>query len=100
MQSSREIDLFRGKTRNTGDELVGYLEGLDNDALNWSPLDDANSLDVLATHTMGNLRNNLLNVPCGLSVAHPRLAGYSHAGEWGRQPPSAFGISPPPSGGE
>ena len=30
----------------------------------------------------------------------PRLAGYSHAGELGREPPSAFGISPRKAGGE
>ena len=30
----------------------------------------------------------------------PRLAKYSHAGESGPQPPSAFGISPRKAGGE
>ena len=100
MRSSREIGLFWEKIRNSVDELVGCLEGLDSESLNWRPLDDANSLDVLPTHTMGNLRNNLLNVLCGESVAHPRLARYSHAGERGRQPPSAFGISPRQAGGE
>ena len=100
MESSREIDLLWEKIRNTVDELVGFLEGLDGESLTWRPLDDANSLYVLATHTMGNLRNNLLNVLCGLSVARPRLARYSHAGESGPQPPSAFGISPRFAGGE
>ena len=30
----------------------------------------------------------------------PRLARYSHAGESGREPPSAYGISPRFAGGE
>ena len=100
MESSREIDLFWEKIGNSVDELVGCLEGLGGDSLNWRRLDGANSLYVLTTHTIGNLRHNLLNVLCGLSVARPRLARYSHAGESGPQPPSAFGISPRQAGGE
>ena len=100
MEGSREIGLFWEKIRNSVDEIVGCLEGFDSESLNWRPLDDDNSLDVLATHTMGNLRNNLLNVLCGLSVARPGLARYSHGGESGPQPPSAFGISPRQAGGE
>ena len=75
MQHSAEIDLYGGKIRNTVDELVGCLEGLDSDTLDWSPLDDANSLYVLATHTMNNLRHNILNVLCGLPVTREREAG-------------------------
>ena len=74
MQHSAEIDLYGGKIRNTVDELVGCLEGLDSDTLDWSPLDDANSLYVLATHTMNNLRHNILNVLCGLPVTREREA--------------------------
>ena len=62
MESSREIDLFWEKIRNTVDELVGCLEGLDSDALDWRPLDDASSHYALATHTIGNVRHSFLNV--------------------------------------
>ena len=76
MRSSREIDLYWHKIRNTVDELVACLEGLDSDSLNWRPLDDANSLYVLATHTMGNVRYNFLNVLCGLPVTRDRDAEF------------------------
>ena len=81
MQSSREIDLYWHKIRNTVDELVACLEGLDGDSLNWRPLDDANSLYVLATHTMGNVRYNLLNVLCGLPVTRDRDAEFMVKGD-------------------
>ena len=80
MQSSREMDLFWEKIGNSVDELVGCVEGLDDDSLNWRPLDDANSLYVLATHTMGNLRRNFLNVLCGLSVTGDRDAEFMSEG--------------------
>ena len=76
MQNSQEVDLFWHKIRNTVDELVACLEGLDSDSLDWSPLDDANSLYVLATHTMSNLRHNLVNVLCGLPVTRERDADF------------------------
>ena len=99
MGSSREIDLLWEKIRNTVDELVGFLEGLDGDSLNWRPLDNASSLYVLAVHAMGNSWSNFLNVLCGLSVARPGLARYSHGGESGPQPPLPS-ASPPAERGE
>ena len=76
MKSTREIDLYWHNIKNTVDELVACLEGLDSDSLDWSPLDDANSLYVLATHTMGNVRHNLLNGLCGLPVTRDRDAEF------------------------
>ena len=76
MTHTREIDLYWLKIRGTVDELVGCLEGLGADDLDWSPLDDANGLYVLATHTMGNVRHNLLNGLCGLPVSRDRDAEF------------------------
>ena len=76
MQSTREIDLYWHKIRDTVDELVACLEGLDSESLDWSPLDDANSLYVLATHTMGNVRHNFLNLLCGLPATRDRDAEF------------------------
>ena len=76
MQDSREVDIFWRRISNTVDELVACLDGLDGDSLNWSPLDDANSLYVLATHTMGNVRHNFLNVMCGLPITRDRDAEF------------------------
>ncbi len=76
MQDTRETDLYWHKIRDTVDELVGCLEGLGSGDLDWSPLDDANSLYVLATHTMGNVRHNLLNGLCGQPVSRDRDAEF------------------------
>lgn len=81
MQRSGEIDLFWHKITETVDELVACLEGLDSDSLNWKPLDDANSLYVLATHTMGNVRYNLLHVLCGLPLTRDRDAEFVATGD-------------------
>ena len=67
MTHTREIDIYWHKISGTVDEIVACLEGVGSDDLDWSPLDDANSLYVLATHTMGNVRHNLLNGLCGLA---------------------------------
>ena len=76
MGKPREIDLYWHKITETVDELVACLEGLDGESLDWKPLDDANSLYVLATHTMGNVRHNLLNVLCGLPITRDRDAEF------------------------
>ena len=76
MDNPREVDIFWRRISDTVDELVACLEGIDGDSLNWSPLDDANSLYVLATHTMGNVRHNFLNVLCGLPITRDRDAEF------------------------
>ena len=81
MDNSQEIDLYWNKIRNTVDELVVCLEGLDSDSLNWKPLDDANSLCVLATHTMGNVRHNFLSILCGGPITRDRDSEFAAMGE-------------------
>ena len=76
MDDPREVDIYWRRIKGTVDELVACLEGLDGVSLNWSPLDDANSLYVLATHTMGNVRHNFLNVVCGLPITRDRDAEF------------------------
>ena len=76
MTHTREIDIYWHKISGTVDEIVACLEGVGSDDLDWSPLDDANSLYVLATHTMGNVRHNLLNGLCGLPVSRDRDAEF------------------------
>ena len=80
MPIPQEINLYWQKICNTVDDLVACLEGLDSDALNWKPLDDANSLYVLATHTMGNVRFNCLNVLCDLPITRDRDADFVATG--------------------
>ena len=80
MTHARETDVYWLKISNTVDEIVACLEGVGSDDLDWSPLDDANSLYVLATHTMGNVRHNLLNGLCGLAISRDRDAEFAVTG--------------------
>ncbi len=81
------IDIFDVKG-----ELDGYLmayqvslarlracvEGLTPEQLNWRPpADNANSIAVLAVHTMGNIRQNVLGVACGLPDNRDRDAEFA-----------------------
>ena len=81
MENTREVDLYWDMIRNSVDELVACLEGLDGDSLNWKPLDDANSLCVLATHTMGNVRHNFLSILCGGPITRDRDSEFAVMGE-------------------
>ena len=81
MGNSQEIDLYWDMIRNSVDELVACLEGLDGDSLNWKPLDDANSLCVLATHTMGNVRHNFLSILCGGPITRDRDSEFAAMGD-------------------
>ena len=80
MQQTRQIDIFWRLISDTIDELIGCLEGQSSDDLNWSPLDDANSLYVLATHTMGNVRFNVLGGICDVPVQRDRDAEFVATG--------------------
>ena len=80
MQQTREIDIFWTLIAGTVDELVGCLEGLGESELNWSPMDDANSLYVLATHTMGNIRQNVLRGLCDVPLQRDRDAEFLATG--------------------
>ena len=55
------------------DRIIGALEDLDADELNWRPAgEETNSLFVLATHTLGALDETLLGVLCGLPYERDR----------------------------
>ncbi len=81
MDNTREVDLYWDMIRNSVDELVACLEGLDGDSLNWKPLEDANSLCVLATHTMGNVRHNFLSILCGGPITRDRDSEFAAMGD-------------------
>jgi uncharacterized damage-inducible protein DinB len=71
--------------------ILECLDALSEEDLNWRPLESANSLYALATHTMGNVEENLLGVLCGQAVNRQREAEFTIRGhslkhlhsEWG-----------------
>lgn len=73
---SQEIEVFWGFIASSVDSLVELLDGLAADDLNWSPLENANSLYVLATHTMGNIEQNVLGAICEEPVERDRDAEF------------------------
>lgn len=55
------------------ERIVACLGGLSDEDLAWKPdVRDANSLRVLATHTMGNVEEMLLGTLCGQAVDRVR----------------------------
>lgn len=62
------------------DRLLTCLDGLDEAALNWRPLPNANSLYVLATHMIGNIEETVWGLLCGQPIARDRDAEFSAMG--------------------
>ncbi|MET0849756.1 MAG: DinB family protein [Candidatus Rokuibacteriota bacterium] len=61
-----EVESFQHFIFNTIDSIVGALDGLSADQLNWRPdAPDTNSLYAIATHVLGNAEENLLGTLCG-----------------------------------
>ena len=61
-----EVESFQHYIFNTIDSIVGLLDGLSADELNWRPeAPSTNSLYAIATHVLGNAEENLLGTLCG-----------------------------------
>lgn len=76
MFPNREVEMFWSYIVGSVDRIMACLDGLVEDDLNWRPLENANSLYVLATHTLGNVEKNLLDVLCGQPVERQREAEF------------------------
>jgi hypothetical protein len=64
--ASREIASFHRFITSSLDRLVTLVGELDEAGLNWRPpAPNANSLFALATHTLGNAEENILQTLCG-----------------------------------
>ena len=63
------------------DRLVALLDGLSADDLDWRPpAPGANSLYVLAMHTLGNAEENLLEILGGQPIGRDREAEFAVQG--------------------
>ena len=77
-----EVDSFRDFIVNTIDAIVGALDGLTAEELNWRPAAPAtNSLYAIATHVLGNAAENILGTLCRESH------GRDYASEWSAAAP-------------
>ena len=80
MSQKQEIETFWGFISRSIDRILACLDGLPEDDLNWRPLDNANSLYVLATHILGTTEENLLGVLCGQPTHRQREAEFAAQG--------------------
>jgi hypothetical protein len=60
----KEIESLWGYISRSVDRILSCLEGLEEDDLNWRPLENANSLYILAVHVIANVEANILGVLC------------------------------------
>lgn len=68
-----EILSFWRALNVTLDSLADLTAAMDDDGLNWvPPVEGANSLTVLATHTLGNAEENIIEILGGLPVRRER----------------------------
>jgi hypothetical protein len=67
-----EVESLWRYIRRSVDRILLCLDGLDEEDLNWRPLNNANSLYVLAVHMMGNIEANVVGVLCHEQVNRQR----------------------------
>lgn len=67
-----EIELLWNYIRRSVDRILSCLEGLEEDDLNWRPLENASSLYVLAVHMVANVEVNILGVLCFQNIIRHR----------------------------
>ena len=79
--ASAEVASFWRFISSSLTRLVAVLDGLDATELNWSPpARGANSLFVLALHTLSNVEENILETLCGEPVSREREAEFEAIG--------------------
>lgn len=76
-----EIVSLSRQVRSILERVCACLDGLSEEQLNWRPpIDGANSLYVIATHTLGNARAFILGIACGQPLERDRPAEFRASG--------------------
>jgi len=79
--ASTEVASFWRDIDGSVTRIVTALDGLSNDEINWRPAaPEANTLSVLAIHTMGNVEENVLETLCGQPVNRQREQEFRDSG--------------------
>jgi len=80
-----ELGLYAAQLQQALDKLCERVEGLSSAQLNWKPpAPEANSIYVIATHTLGNAESWVLGIACGQPIERDRPAEFRAAGESAR----------------
>lgn len=87
-----ETVMYESQIRSIVGRVLGQLEGLSEEQLNWRPPSEgSNSAYVIAAHTLGNARAWVLGIACGREMGRDRPAefrasgGHAHLAEEARQ---------------
>ena len=76
-----EIEGYRRQIQSLLERVCGCLEGLSEAQLNWRPpMPGANSVYVIAAHTLGNARAWVLGIACGWPIERDRPAEFQASG--------------------
>jgi hypothetical protein len=67
--SGKETEVFWRHIVRSQEHLISCMDGLSEDDINWRPLENANSLYVLATHMMSNMKETVLAALCGQAMS-------------------------------
>ncbi len=78
---NNELAAYAESLRDRLELAIAAVRGLDAAQLNWRPpIDGANSVRVLATHTAGNARAWILGIACGRDIGRDRPAEFASSG--------------------
>jgi uncharacterized damage-inducible protein DinB len=76
-----EIGTYSRELQSLLARICGCLDGLDEAQLNWRPpVAAGNSIYVIASHTLGNVRAWVLGIACGQPVTRDRPAEFRASG--------------------
>jgi len=76
-----EIGTYSRELQSLLARVCGCLDGLDEAQLNWRPpVAAGNSIYVIASHTLGNVRAWVLGIACGQPVTRDRPAEFRASG--------------------
>ena len=77
-----ETRAFLRELCNAVDTIIGSLDGLDGTDLNWvPPVAGANSLYVIANHSLANAERNVMSTYCGEPYDHRRTEEFLATGD-------------------
>jgi len=79
---NNELTAYAESLRHRLELVIAAVRGLDAPQLNWRPpVDGANSVWVLATHTVGAARAWILGIACGRDIGRDRPAEFASSGD-------------------
>ena len=82
MPGEREPESFVTAISGSVQAIVDCLDGLSEEELNWRPpVAAGNSLYIVATHTMGNAEQNIVERLGGVSIGRVRDEEFAAAGD-------------------